>query len=180
MLRDARTIVGSTEGALQIGDTLAQLRIVLQRLEPGGDINKQLNDFTRAADLTGATGDPEAFKQFANSYAKMQGAFPGIINPLELTEFAKKSHGAAMKYSPEFSAGVVPSLIQASGGATTGEMLASFARNIVDERLDKTAKKTLAQYGLMKGGHIVNRDLAGRPILSLDPARACSGARNTA
>ncbi|MGD9656909.1 MAG: hypothetical protein AB7U61_04590 [Methylocystis sp.] len=160
MLRDARTIVGSTEGALAIGDTLAQLRVVLQRLDPGGDINKQLNDFTRVADLSGATGDSESFKRFANSYAKVQGAFPGVINPLELSEYAKKSHGAAMKYSPEFSAGVVPSLIQSSGGATTGEMLASFQRNIVDERLDKQAKKKLATYGLMKGGHIIQRDLA--------------------
>jgi hypothetical protein len=160
MLRDARTIVGSTEGALAIGDTLAQLRVILQRLEPGGDINKQLNDFTRVADLSGATSDPETFKKFANSYAKVQGAFPGVISPLELVEYAKKSHGAAAKYSPEFSSGVLPSLIQSSGGATTGEMLASFARNIVDERIDKQAKKKLAEYGLMKGGHIIQRDLA--------------------
>ena len=57
--------------------------------------------------------------------------------------------------------GIAPSLIQSRGGSGTGEMVSSFMRNIVDNRLDAKAKKTLGEYGLIdNGGKVVGRELA--------------------
>ena len=163
MIRGARTITGDTSSAIGISDDLARMRIILKRLTPDQDVDKQVDAFVRAADLSDATKSAEKFRDYANRFAKIQGAFPGSVSPFEMVEFAKKSHGASMKYSPEFVTGVVPSLIQASGGATTGEMLASFQRNIVDERMDKKAAAQLLKYGLLdRKGHVVGRDLAAR------------------
>ncbi len=163
MIRGARTITGDTASAIGISDDLARMRIILKRLTPDQDVDKQVDAFVRAADLSDATKSAEKFRDYANRFAKIQGAFPGSVSPFEMVEFAKKSHGASMKYSPEFVTGVVPSLIQASGGSTTGEMLASFQRNIVDERMDKKAAAQLLKYGLLdRKGHVVGRDLAAR------------------
>ncbi|MGJ0503981.1 MAG: hypothetical protein ACR65X_09605 [Methylocystis sp.] len=163
LIRDARTYVGSVEEALTIREPLAQLSVILKKA--GGsaeDLNAQLGDIVRSADQIGATASAAKFKTFADDFARMQNAFPGVVSGNQYREFIQGTRGAASGWSREFRTGVVPSLIQTLG-SEGGVALQSFHTALVGGQMDKQAKAELKKLGLLdKSGRVVGRDVAQR------------------
>ncbi len=166
LIRDARTYVGSIEEALTIREPLAQLSVILKKA--GGsaeDLNAQLGDIVRSADQIGATSSAAKFKEFADDFAKMQNAFPGVVSGSQYREFIQGTRGAASGWSREFRTGVLPSLLQTLG-SEGGVALQSFHTSIVGNQMDKEARKELARIGLLdKSGRVLGRDVAQRDPL---------------
>ncbi|MGD9657400.1 MAG: hypothetical protein AB7U61_07125 [Methylocystis sp.] len=161
LIRDARTYVGSVEDAIKIREPLAQLSVILSKA--GGsaeDLNAQLGEIVRSADQIGATASAKKFAEFADDFAKMQNAFPGVVSGSQYREFIQGTRGAASGWSQQFRTGVLPSLLQ-TVGSEGGVALQSLHTAIVGGQMDKKAKAELARIGLLdKAGRVVGRQVA--------------------
>lgn len=152
MLRNMRSVVGSYEEAAHIAEPLMKLRVISQHASPHAsaeEINENFDKLIKAAELGGVTQDLGKFTNYMQGIAKALNVFGDTIKPYQYFEAAQYGRSATMNLSPEFVAGVMPTLIQHHGGSQAGTALAAFYRALVGGRMSNVAVHELQNLGLL-------------------------------
>lgn len=158
MLRNQRASVGSYEEAARVSEPLLKLRVLEQHAHPNAsteEINESFDKLIKAAELAGTTQDIDKFRNYIEGIAKAINVFGDTIKPYEFFEAAQYGRAATMGYSPEFVAGVLPTIIQHHGGAQAGTAGGSFYSAIIGGRMQKMAAEEMVRLGLVDPNKVV-------------------------
>ena len=153
MARDARTVLGSTAHAIEALPDIVKLATLAeaQRPEQG---REGIMALIKGMETSGATSSPEQFHALEQSLAKVTNVFGKTIDFAAWGQYFKYGGTAAQHMSPEFTEQKLPHLIQELGGSSTGTMLQTMERAIVEGRMDQGAIRTMRQYGLLDEGKV--------------------------
>ena len=147
LVRDARTILGSTPHAVEALPTVVDLATLAEAQRPG-EGREGVMALLKGMETSGATTTPEHFAELSQTLAKVTNVFGKTIDFGDWGQVFKYGGTATQHLSPDFIEQKLPHLIQELGGASTGTMLQTMERAIVAGRMDKGAKETMEQYGL--------------------------------
>ena len=181
MARNARSIVGSDQGAAKLMDDIASLYVVAQ----GSNINASpeqvtgdLEQLLKGIEMKGATQNPQEFRSMMERIAKGLNAFGDTLKPTDYYEMIKYARQAGLTLSNDFMVGVAPSIAQAMRGSSAGRAFSDFNRAIVGGHMEHAGFKELLSLGLLKEED-VDRTKTGE-IKGLKPGHRIAGAEEAA
>ena len=167
VIRNAKTIAGTFDAAASIMPSLLKLQVAYKASRPNAspeEVSRESENILRAADLMGATANPEKFKKFIAGVGKTQFVFGDSVSPAAMFAAAQHAGAAPTRWSEDFITGALPSLIQTMGGDSAGTSLGSMFSAIVGGRMKLKSAKILNQLGLLDPKKIVRNkigDVAG-------------------
>ena len=150
-VRELRMVFGSTADAVEFLPQGQKIQAVLDSVLHGqGGVQAKDVAFTafRALELRGASGDKKAMMEQSDLIVKGVIASGGKFTPHMLMQAQKYANPSGQHFSNDFLYGILPTLVQEMGGSTTGTMLTSLSRAVVNGRIDKKALPAWLKYGL--------------------------------
>ncbi len=170
MVRNARSVVGSYTEAVDMMRPLLDLRVISQHTRPHAsaeEINTDFDQLVKSAELAGVTSNHKKFERYIEGIAKAMNVFGDTIRPHQFMEAAQYGRAATMGWSPEFVAGILPTMIQHHGGSQAGTAAASFYSSIVGGKMSNLAVNQLNKLGLLDDSKVI-RTKTGN-IKGVDP-----------
>lgn len=157
-IREARTIAGSYQGAVDAAEPLLKYGTAMKYHMPGissEELGQQLNYTMRAADIAGLTRNTETLNRAVDAMARTMAVFGKTVNPEEYFTAIQKAGIATTRYSPAFMAGALPSVIQTFGGAAAGTSLRTMFQSIIGGHVETKSAKLMGEFGLLDPKKIV-------------------------
>ncbi len=148
VLKDARTVLGSTGHAIEAGSDIADLATIAEAQRPGHGL-EGVQTLLKGIETSGRTRSPQEFHDIVQSIAKVTNVMGKTIDFSAWGQFFKYAGTAGQHMSPEFIEQKLPHLIQELGGASTGTMFQTLERALIGGRMDKGAVETMREYGLL-------------------------------
>jgi len=176
LVREATTIMGSLDHAMEVTPLLAKMKFGLQSVM-GGEHSSQFEQMFQAAlkttELRGAlinrqTGqiDVQHFSHVLNMMTQAYVASGGMVKPQDYLAAMKTGGVSAKLMNDEMFFYGLGHFMQESGGSRTGTSAMSMFQNIAMGRVSQQVAETWAKYGLLdlkhvhygKTGHITKVD----------------------
>lgn len=162
MIKELRSVVGSTSEAINALPTVAKLQAVLSNVKGVTDARGTAFEVAKTLDIRGASMDPRRFEMEAQAMVKAIVAGGGTIGVKDFFSAAKYGRTAATGWNNEFMYEILPTLIQemktgsGSGGAGgPGNALMSAYQAIVAGQMTKKSLTLFNQLGLVDPSRVV-------------------------
>lgn len=162
MIKELRSVVGSTTEAINALPTVAKLQAVLSNVKGVTDAKGTAFEVAKTLDIRGASMDPQRFEAEAQAMVKAIVAGGGTIGVKDFFSAAKYGRTAATGWNNEFMYEILPTLIQemktgsGSGGAGgPGNALMSAYQAIVAGQMTKKSLTLFNQLGLVDPSRVV-------------------------
>ena len=154
MLRDTSMSMGSTDKALENGQTLGKTATVLQSTQGTDKAINQVRQFYSALDVLGKNLNPKQVEKLADGYVKALGVEGLEMDMGKLLTFAKNAKAGGAALDDKFLMSTVPALMQDLGHHQIGTALSSMVGQIIGGRGTKKSAAYQQELGM--------RDARGR------------------
>lgn len=153
VIRNVRSIVGSNEGAMELADDIAKLRLVAMgansKASPD-ELNEEFDQLVKGIEIKGATQDPKEFKTYMQGIARGLNAFGDTLKPFEYYQMFKYGRQATPMLSDQFMLETAPELAQELKGSSYGRAVSAFNRAVVAGHDPHDTFRALSEWGLIK------------------------------
>ncbi|MDZ5448959.1 hypothetical protein [Labrys sp. ZIDIC5] len=150
-IKEARTVFGSTEHAIDFIDPLEKMRVVLNGMTEGSG-NKAVEavyNMARAGELKGLTS-PDEFIRYFDGMTRAITASGGKVDPHAFMQATQYGKLASKGWSEEFYTKILPSMIQEAGPSTAGTQLMSLYGTVNQGRVTQRALELWEKLGLIE------------------------------